>query len=508
MLIKMTVISAALAISLCLVGCVEENQQAFSATNDMNSDISIAQIPTKKKPNIILILADDMGYGDLGSYNHNSKIPTPSIDALAVEGVRFTTAHAPSSVCTPTRYGILTGEYAWRTWLKSGVLIGHSRSLIAKDKLTIAGWLQGLGYNTAAIGKWHLGFGSEGADFSKKVDLRPTTLGFDDFFGISASLDMPPYAYIHNGLYVQTPTEKIETRRAGIELDKFPYWSAGPIAPDFDFTQVEPTITEKAVTFIETQKSTGKPYFLYLPYPAPHTPIVPSDEFSGSSQAGIYGDFVAQIDASVGRILNAVEKNGDKENTIIMFTSDNGAITFSYLDKLGHATNGDLRGMKSQVYEGGHRVPLLVSWPSQFKPTVSDRFVSLVDFFATFAELLGETVPEIQGVDSRSFADVLTRRGANDQPRRSQIIGHSMLGHFTIRSGDWKLILSDGPGGFDINLSSPHKYADGETIARVDWRLFNLAKDPQEQNNVAEENPQVVERLYQQLRKVQDSDAI
>jgi arylsulfatase A len=512
-------ITAALITALCLVGCGEKNQQPIGATNDVDTDdVKIAAstadtASVKKKPNIILILADDMGYGDLGSYNHDSKMQTPNIDSLAVNGVRFTTAHSPSSVCTPTRYGVLTGEYSWRTWLKRGVLNGYGRSLIAKDKITIAKWLQGLGYSTAAIGKWHLGFGSEAADYSKKADIRPTTLGFDEFFGIPASLDMPPYAFVHNGLYVQAPTEKVEDRWAGMELDQFPYWRGGPIAPDFDFTQVEPTITNKAVAFVESQKGSDKPYFLYMPFPAPHTPIVPTDAFAGSSQAGLYGDFVAQVDASVGRVLKAVEQNGDKEDTIILFASDNGAITFRYLDQLGHATNGGLRGMKSQVYEGGHRVPLLVSWPGHFKHAVSDRFVSLVDFFATLAEVLGESVPKAAGPDSYSFADVLMgKEGSNSQPRRTQIIAHSAQGRFTIRSGDWKLILGNDAGGFEIdrfiNGGKPKKYADGVAVPRADWRLYNLANDLSEQKNVADANPQVVESLYQQLRKTQGNDAI
>jgi arylsulfatase A len=307
-------------------------------------------------PNIVLILADDLGFGDLGSYNPDSRIPTPNLDRLAAEGIRFTDAHSPSSVCTPTRYGIITGQYGWRTRLKRGVLHGYSPNLIDTSRTTVASLLQDNGYTTAVIGKWHLGLGdSEPVDYGRPLSPGPRDHGFDYFFGIPASLDMTPYVYVENEYVLALPTDSIGPGSESYESGG-PFWRGGPIAPGFQHIDVHPRLTEKAVEFIES--STGKPFFLYLPLASPHTPWLPTAAFSGVSQAGDYGDFTAMVDATVGEVMAALERIGQSERTLIIFTSDNGSYwPAGFIEQYEHRSNGNWRGMKADIWESGHRVP-------------------------------------------------------------------------------------------------------------------------------------------------------
>ena len=451
-------------------------------------------------PNIVFILADDMGYGDPGSYNPASRIPTPSIDRLADEGLRFTDAHTPSAVCSPTRYGILTGRYAWRTQLQSGVLWGYSPALIEDGRLTIASLLQSHGYRTAAVGKWHLGLGSgDRTDYSQPLRPGPNAAGFDYFFGIPASLDMTPYVYVENEHVVEAATDSIassEGRRSGGDG----FWRGGAIAPGFRHIDVLPTLTDRAVTFIEEQEGSASPFFLYLAFSAPHTPWLPTTEFVDRSGAGPYGDFVTQVDAAVGSVLDALSRTSSDDNTLVFVTGDNGAHWLeSDIQEHGHRANGNLRGQKADIWEGGHRVPLIARWPGRITPgTSSDETVCLADLLATVADIVGATVPPDAGEDSYSILPVLLGE-RSESPLREATVHHSLSGMFAIRQGQWKLILGLGSGGF----SEPRSLepAPGEP----EGQLYNLDDDPGETLNLHLDRPDIVARLQALLSRYQDS---
>jgi arylsulfatase A-like enzyme len=458
---------------------------------------------TARYPNIVLILADDMGYGDLRSYNPQSMIFTPNMDRLAAEGMRFTDAHSPSSVCTPTRYGLLTGRYAWRGDLKRGVLDGYSPPLIEPERLTIPLLLKGYGYTSAVIGKWHLGLGrGQKTDYSKPLKPSPKSLnftfqfGFDYFFGIPASLDMPPYTFIENGNVLETPTAQIaasEMRRKGGEG----YWRAGAIAPGFKHEDVLPRITEKAISFIQKQ-SAKKPFFLYFPLTAPHTPWMPTAEFRGKSGAGYYGDFVAQVDATVGRVMRALSEAKLADNTLIILTSDNGAHWLPEdIAKWGHRANADWRGQKADIWEGGHRVPFIARWPGRIKPgTISDEMICLTDVMATISAIVGARIPDYAGEDSFNLLPVLLGRKLL-KPVREAIVHHSVDGTFAIRHGDRKLVMALGSRGF-----SEPKDIQPQT-EEAQGQLYNLRIDSEEKNNLWLQEPEIVERLTALLKKYQ-----
>ena len=448
------------------------------------------------KLNIILILADDLGYGDLGAYNPSSKIPTPHLNQLAAQGMRFTDAHSPSSVCTPTRYGLLTGRYAWRTKLKQGVLDGYSPFLIEKDRVTLASLLRRQGYRTAGVGKWHLGLGdAEKTDYSQPLRPGPNAAGFDEFFGIPASLDMPPYLFFENERVVEAPSASIaasEMRRKG----GGGFWRAGAIAPTFKHEAVLPALTEKAVAFIEKQ-SAEKPFFLYLPLTAPHTPWMPTAEFRGKTGVDYYGDFVTQVDDTVGRVLKALDESGLAGNTLVVFTSDNGAHWLPEdIAKWGHRANGNLRGQKADIWEGGHRIPLIVRWPGNIKTgSRSDQLVCLTDMMATIAALTGTALLEDAGEDSLDFSPVLLGRKPG-VPLRDTLVHHSADGTFAIRQGQWKLAMALGSRGFSLPKDLVPKAGEAE------GQLYNLRDDPQEQHNLWLREPKIVARLRALLEKL------
>lgn len=453
------------------------------------------------KPNIIFILADDQGIGDVSALNPEGKIPTPNIDRIAHEGMIFHDGHSSSSVCTPTRYSVLTGRYHWRTKLQSGVLGGFSRPLIAEDRLTVAGLLQKQGYHTACIGKWHLGMdwplkdgevADDGGNFSGgykdgwKVDYEgkiqhgPNALGFDYFFGISASLDMPPYVYIEN----QTPTEPATVEKA--------FHRKGPAAKGFEAVDVLPRITAKTVEYIgrraEAAKA-GKPFFIYFPLNAPHTPIVPTKEWKGKSGLSIYGDFTMQVDWTVGQVLKALDEHGLTDNTLIIFTTDNGcspAAKIPVMQKAGHEPSYIYRGHKADIFEGGHRVPFVVRWPGKVKAGSSTKqMVGQYDLMATVAEIVGASVPEDAGEDSVSFLPVLLGKASG--PIRESLISQSIRGSFAIRQGNWKLSLCPGSGGW----SAPRPGSKG--IGDLpEFQLYDLAADPGETKNLIAEHPERV----------------
>ncbi len=435
-------------------------------------------------PNIILILADDMGYGDLSCLNRDSKIPTPNMDSIAGEGVILTDAHSGSAVCTPTRYGLLTGQYCWRTELKKGVLWGYDPLLVDVNRLTLALLLKQNGYVTAGIGKWHLGLGAEKpVDYSKPLHPGPNELGFDYYFGIPASLDMEPYLYFENDHVVGLPIE--ETR--GGNRDSDGYWLPGQITPGFRHINVLPTLTQKATAFLDDHAASkpGAPFFLYLPLSAPHDPWVPAPEFAGKSKAGRYGDFVAQVDGTVGQILKTLDRLEMADNTLIIVTSDNGA-DVRFLDPaFNHKGNYKFRGQKSDIWDGGHRIPFIARWPKHIKPgTVCNNLFCLTDMLATVAAIIGVELPANAGEDSYNQLHALLGR-APQTPAREAIVHHSSEGLFAIRKGNWKLIAGRGSGG----------WTDRGKQTDPPGQLYDMNADINERQNLYETHPDIVKEL-------------
>ncbi len=357
-------------------------------------------------PNVVIILADDMGYGDPTCYNASSKTPTPNIDRLAAGGMRFTDAHAPGSVCVPSRYGLLTGRYPMRADLRPG-----KRACIAEGRMTIASLLRQNGYGTAMVGKWHLGFdGGPDHDWSQPLRGGPLDRGFDTYFGIPVSLDIPPYYYIKDRRPVAPPTLRIEASHTdGWTKIQGAFWRAGGIAPGFDHQQVLPRFGREAVAVIDLQVRGADPLFLYVALTAPHTPWLPLPKYRGKSQADIYGDFVVQVDDTVGQILAALDRNNLSDNTLIFFSSDNGPVWYHADErKFGHHSTGPMRGMKGDAWEGGHRVPFIARWPHRIPAgTTSNQTLCFTDMMATFAAVVDVALPAGAGEDSYNMLPVL-----------------------------------------------------------------------------------------------------
>lgn len=452
---------------------------------------------TASRPNVVIILADDMGWGDPGCYNARSKTPTPNIDRLAAQGVRFTDAHSPSSVCTPTRYGLLTGRYAWRTSLKSGVLQGYDPLLVETERTTVASLLKQSGYNTGAVGKWHLGFGTEKrVDYAKALDPGPNALGFADFFGIPSSLDFPPYVYVENRRATALPSETVAASAHQRDGGRG-FWRGGEAAPGFKHEETLQVLADKAVAFIEKQ-SKEKPFFFYFALTAPHTPWLPLNGFRGRSGAGDYGDFVVQTDAVIGRVLKSLDDVTTGADTLVIFTSDNGAHWLpDEIEKFGHRANGPWRGQKADIWEGGHRVPFIARWQGRIQPnSVSDEVICLTDLTATIAAIVGAGLPEDAAEDSYNILPALLGRDQK-RPIREAIVHHSSDGTFAIRQGEWKLALGLGSHGFsDPKTISPKP---GEAAGQ----LYNLKEDPGEKNNLWLQKPERVARLTALLEKYQ-----
>ena len=462
---------------------------------------------TAGTPNFVLILADDLGFGDVAYLNPESRIPTPSLDALAGQGMAFTDAHTPSGVCTPTRYGLVTGRYAWRTHLKKGVLNGYGEPLLAKDRATISTFLRSSGYRTAVVGKWHLGLGFARTaagefDFQKPVADGPHTHGFDESFIIPASLDFPPYVYVRDGQITGHPLGHQQAL-------KFPrFMRAGELAADLDPSDVLDELARRGADFVQRRAAEGQPFLLYLPLTAPHKPVWPGERFQGKTDLGPYGDFIAQVDAAVGRVLAAVEEAGVRDNTLVLFTSDNGSFmyrlsgtsdkdhtedpTIQAYRSLNHTANYVYRGTKADIWEAGHRVPFFVRWPDEVRAgSLQHETVCLTDVFATLAEIVGEDLPETAAEDSLSFLNLL-RGKSRDRPRAA-VIHHSSGGMFAIRDGRWKLVAGNGSGG--------RERPRGEPFGRP-YQLFDLVMDPSEKRSVYDQNPAVALRLEQELDRI------
>ncbi len=444
-----------------------------------------------KKPNLIYILADDMGYGDISALNENCGFCTPNFDRMAAEGMCFTDAHATSAVCTPSRYGILTGRYNWRSRLKSHVMGGYSEALIEEGRKTVADLLKSAGYRTAIIGKWHLGMNfakepgfsetpdfeaCDHVDYSGKIERSPVTNGFDYYFGISASLDMPPYIYIENDHFTALPDHVTEGTGKG-------FFRKGPTAPGFVHEHVLDELTDKVLEQVEEMKD--GPFFIYFPMPAPHTPILPGERFRGASGTNAYGDFVLHVDDVVGRISRKLKEEGLDENTIVVYTSDNGCSPMADYPELlakGHNPSYIFRGTKADIYEGGHRIPLIVRWPGVVPAgSTCDRIVCLSDLMATMCDILGIKMGESDGVDSVSNLPLWKNP---DAPQvREDLIHQSIDGSLSIRKGKWKLEMCPGSGGWSDPKPGEENPEDPA------FQLYDLLEDIGEQCNVIELYP-------------------
>ncbi len=456
----------------------------------------------EQRPNVILVLADDLGYGDVAAFNPEAKIPTPYLDRMARNGIIFTDAHATSSLSTPSRYSILTGRYPWRTSLKQGVLNGYSKPLIASERPTLAEMFRNNGYRTAIIGKWHLGWTwnhpeatEKQVDFTAPITDGPLDRGFDYFYGLPASLDMAPYLYVENDRVTAPVTRYIDPQKGLLLMH------GGVAAEDFDPADCLPNLTRRAVDYITKSNSSNQPFFLYLPLTSPHTPILPIGGFAGKSGLGSYGDFVMMTDAVMGELFKALEVIDAVDNTIVIFTSDNGCAPYAgvkQLERQGHFPSYIYRGYKSDIFEGGQRIPLLVAWGERGKGTRYERLISLSDFYATFAQMLGTCLDANEGEDSISFWDVLIQKGNS---RRKELVTQSGLGLLSLIKGDKKLVAGAGSGGW----SRPNKPEELSRLPSI--QFYNRAVDPGERHNLVndEHYKAEIEQMKESLRRQIDN---
>ncbi|MCW1921813.1 arylsulfatase [Luteolibacter arcticus] len=468
-----------------------------------------------EKPNIVILYADDMGYGDLGVNNPASKIPTPHLDQLAKEGMRFTDAHSSSGICTPSRYAMLTGRHHWRDFHQiAGAFDG---SVFKKDQLTLPAMLREKGYATACIGKWHLGFDWDGIrkpgsppksirhtdfEWTKPFSGGPLDHGFDHYFGDNV-INFPPYAWIEDEKLVLPPDTTLEKvpgqpKEGGWEC------RPGPARSDWDFYQVLPTLTRKSVEYVRSRKGKEQPFFLYVPFPSPHAPIIPNGEFDGKSKAGPFGDFVVQTDDACGQILAALRETGLAENTIVVFSADNGAEIFAHArdQKFDHWSSAPFRGIKRDLYEGGHHVPFVIKWPGLTKPgSVSDALLSQVDLMATFAALVNYDLPRTCAEDSHDFLPFL--KGAAAEGPRTAIVHNTNAKVYAMRSGHWLLIDTKTGNVRPVPKAWMDKH-DTPADDDLPVELYDLKADPGQRKNLAADQPDTVKKLQGLLKKIRD----
>ena len=487
--------------------------------------VGLAEEKTQDPPNIVFILADDMGYGDLGCYGAK-KIKTPNIDRLAREGILFTDGHSGASTCTPTRYGLLTGRHNWRSWLKYSALSTSAPLLIEEDRVTVASFLKSAGYATSIVGKWHLGYGREegfennrgntppnywetrgkGPDWNGVLKPGPRENGFDYSYVIPVANSFPPYVFVENhhvaGLRKESPIGKLESRNYGkMEGGEGARWKDEELIDKF---------TGKLVPQLESLAKKKQPFFLYYTPTQPHIGSRnvkgqahwPNARFKGTSQAGPYGDVVQELDWSVGEILKTLDHLGLTENTLVIFTSDNGGYTRNFN---GHQPNGQiLRGGKGDLVEGGHRVPFLARWPGRIKPgTRSKETISTTDMLATFAAIVGEELPEGAGPDSYNVLQALQGEALPD-PERPIVFTSGGTGALAIRMGKWKLIEGQGNRGY--GESRAKKPVPAPKPGDPPAQLYNLEEDLGEANNLYNEHPEIVQRLKKALEDIQSAN--
>ncbi len=457
-----------------------------------------AQAKESPPVNVIVVMADDLGIGDTTPTNPDCQIETPHLQKLAAEGLTFLDAHSSSSVCTPTRYGLLTGRYNWRSRLARGVLSGTSDHLIPADRPTLGHLMRGADYHTAMIGKWHLGWDWHKVDgqidFSKPIKNGPNINGFDSYYAHCGSLDMAPYVWVDTGRATAIPN-----RVAGVskQEDAYGWYRQGPISPDFEIDEVLPHLFDKAIAHVEQRVESDKPFFLYLALPAPHTPIVPVPPFKGASKINPYADFVMQLDHHMGQLMASLKAAGIDDQTLVIFTSDNGCspeANFSELNKHGHDPSAGYRGHKADIYEGGHRVTFVARWPGRIEPGRTTKAMTcLTDIYPTLREVCGQEVKAMGGEDGFSLLSVFD--GA-ETSGRDTLVSHSIGGSFAIRQGPWKLCLCAGSGGW----SAPTE-AQAAKQQLPPLQLFNLDDDPSESKNLMDQHPQQVNRLLDLLAK-------
>jgi arylsulfatase A len=470
------------------------------------------------KPNIIILYADDMGYGDLGANNPVSKIPTPQLDRLAAQGMRFTDGHTSSGVCSPSRYALLTGRYHWRDFHR--IVDSFDGPAFPPGRLTLPEMLRKKDYSTACIGKWHLGFDwnsirlpgrpansekHQDYDWSKPFRGGPCDHGFDTYFGDNV-INFPPYAWIENDRLPAAP-DKTFLKSDFTGKPKEGEWECrpGPGRSDWDPYQALPTLTRRGVDFIRSRKGRDQPFFLYFALPSPHAPIIPNDPFDGKSKAGAYGDFVVQTDDSCGQLLDALREAGLDQNTIVVFSSDNGPENFAYArdEKSGHWSSAPLRGLKRDIYEGGHRVPLVIKWPGLTKPgTVSNALISQIDLMATFASAVGYDLPDNAAEDSHDFLPWL--KGVSKDSPRTLHVHNTNPKSYAIRRGDWLLV--DSKSGYTSKQPTAswikkHGAIEG---AATGSQLFNINKDIGQLHDVSSANPEIVKELKAALKTIRD----
>ena len=477
-----------------------------------------------ERPNIVVILADDLGYGDVQPLNPDSKIETPNFNQLAKAGMTFTDAHSPSAVCTPTRYGLMCGRYCWRTRLKRGVLAGYSKPLIEAERQTIATVLKASGYKTGCVGKWHLGLGWQWkdnapkdinnmgiaggkpmlVDYEKPLTHGPNTLGFDFSYIIPASLDMSPYVYIRNHKVTAIPDDVIAGR-------KFPaFYRKGEIADDFEIDGVLDRLTEQACGFI-ADSNKDQPFFLYFPLSAPHKPVLPHERFKGKTELGPYGDFVTQVDWTVGEIMKALDEKQVADNTLLIVTSDNGSFMNRFENKKedhsqdskvhgfhpdNHTANGPFRGTKADIWEAGHRVPFFAHWPEKIKgDSKCDETICHTDLLATAAAITNQKFDQESALDSFSFLELLN----GEKRERPPVIHHSAGGMFAIRSGNSKLVMGNGSGGRQKPKGKPFEGP---------FRFFDLSDDQSEKNNLIDSRQPEADELLHEFIKISGREGL
>ena len=476
-----------------------------------------------KSPNIVIIYADDMGYGDLNCQNPDSKIPTPNLDQLASEGMRFTDAHSSSGICSPSRFALLTGTYHWRR--QHGIVGAFGKPFFKDTDVTLPQVLKSKGYTTACIGKWHLGWDWEfknepsgeveqwgkmrkvylpgDIDWSKPVSGGPLERGFDYYFG-DGTINFPPYAWVENDRLIEAPTEALNIHNIGFDTKEGEWeFRPGPMVKGWNPYEVLPALTEKTVAWINEQEG-EQAFFLYFALPSPHAPIIPNDAFDGKSQAGAYGDFMVQTDWVVGQVLRAIKEKGFEDNTILIFSSDNGPEQYAWerAEKYGHFSMGDFRGLKRDVWEGGHHVPFIFKWPGHVKAgSVSGEVISQVDMMATISAITGSELPANAAPDSYSLLPVL-KGEAYHSPLREATVQNTSENKWGIRQGPWFYINS--PSGEHSRMPDSFKKLKGYADFDTPGVLFNLESDPEQRINLYDKYPERIKEMERLLKEYRD----